>query len=151
MKTSAFPGPGFQSIMGNCRLSPDDSEGTLFDIPLDFQFTAEEMDSLMQIVGPNFSGDIFNDNFTISELSPVQTGAGHENSAMSPELREFYLLESALSHLQTYRVDFNPPEENAGIILTDPVKVLHSYIERIRAQIEIQIQKWGAKGELKHR
>ena len=147
MKTSAFPGPGLQSIMGNCPLSPDDvSEGTLFDIPLDFQFTAEEMDSLMQIVGPNFSGDTFNDNFTISELDPVQIGTGHENSDMSPELHEFYLLESALSHIQTYRVDFNPPEENVGIILTDPVNVLHSYIDRNRAKIEIQIQKWGSQG-----
>ena len=103
MKTSAFPGPGLQSIMGNCPLSPDDdvSEGTLLDIPLDFQFTAEEMDSLMQIVGPNFSGDIFDDSFIISELGPVQIGAGHENSVKFPELREFYLLESALGHLQT--------------------------------------------------
>jgi hypothetical protein len=103
----------------------------------------------MQIVEPNVPGDIFDDSFIISELGPVQIGAGHENSVISPELREFYLLASALGHLQTYRVDFNPPEENVidgGVILTDPVNVLHSYIDRIRALIEIQIQKWGSQG-----
>ena len=73
---------------------------------------------------------------------------------MSSEIREFYLLESALGHLQTHSVDFNPPEENVvdgGVILTDPVNVLHTYIDRIRALIDIQIQKWEVRGVLKHR
>jgi hypothetical protein len=59
------------------------------------QFTTEEMNCPIEIIGSDVSG-IFDHDFIISKLGPVQGGTGLENTVISTELCEFKLLESAL-------------------------------------------------------
>ena len=156
-KWTTFHGSELERIQEKYPISQDQlseediSEGMSQNIPPDFQFTMEELNKLVEIVDSDVSGGNVN---AISDMIPVQNGAGFENTVTPPEsvLREFSLLESALGHIETHRVVFNPPEESltdGGIILIDPVETLHTYIDKIRALIESQIQNWGGRDGIK--